>query len=115
MRQTVIRSTICLAIGLALLLVAGNLDPNHTTQAWAGGLRHAATGELFQNQYVPPVEPKGVGATLYPCPRPTPPLVGHTYITYEPLMPEQFLYRHHQVYRTNNADGARSRTSVHWR
>ena len=29
---------------------------------------------------------------------PTPPLVGHTYNTYPPLMPHEFLYHHHRTY-----------------
>ena len=56
-----------------------------------------------------------VGAQLYPCPRPTPPLVGHTYVTYQPLMPHEFLYTHHRVYKTKHEDAPPTRTSVHWR
>ena len=46
---------------------------------------------LFYNYYVPPVgcttcgSQGSSGAELYISPRPTPPLVGHTYITYQPL------------------------------
>ena len=44
----------------------------------------------FYNHYVGPGPDGTVGAKLYPCPRPTPPLIGHTYITYEPLNPHEF-------------------------
>ena len=64
-------------------------------------VRHSTPGDLFYNYYVPPVGPSSVGAELYPCPRPTPPLVGHTYITYQPLMPHEFLYKHHRHYTTS--------------
>jgi hypothetical protein len=66
------------------------------------------------NYYVHPDGYQSVGAQLYLCPRPAPPLVGHTYITYPPLAPHEFLYHHHRVYWTNHADAPPTRTSVHW-
>jgi hypothetical protein len=42
-------------------------------------------------------------------------MVGHTYITYPPLMPHEFLYHHHRHYTTVHDDAPRTRTSVHWR
>jgi hypothetical protein len=82
-------------------------------QLHAEGIRHSTAGDLFYNYYVPPVG-GGVGAQLYPCPRPTPPLVGHTYITYQPLMPAEFLYKHKRIYWTAHEDAPPTRTSVHW-
>jgi len=67
---------------------------------------------LFANYYVPPGSPAGVGAQLYPSPRPTPPLVGHTYVTYPPLAPHEFLYQHCDHYRTVHCDGSVTRTKV---
>jgi hypothetical protein len=78
-------------------------------------VRHSTSGDLFYNYYVPPVGPGSVGAGLYPCPRPTPPFIGHTYITYQPLMPHEFLYKHHRKYTTKHKDAPRTRTRVHWR
>jgi hypothetical protein len=78
-------------------------------------VRHSAPDDLFYNQYVPPVGPNSVGAELYPCPRPTPPMVGHTYITYPPLAPSEFLYKHHRKYTTIHEDAPKTRTRVHWR
>ena len=100
-----------MVIGLALLVVAGTRDASRTVQAWAA----APVKPLFSNAYVPPDGPDGVGAQLYPCPRPVPPLVGHTYITYQALMPEEFLYPHYRVYRTPHDDGTITRTKVRWR
>jgi hypothetical protein len=60
--------------------------------------------DLFSNYYVPPGSPAGVGAQLYPSPRPTPPLVGHTYVTYPPFLPQEYLYTHSNLYRTVNPD-----------
>lgn len=58
--------------------------------------------------------PGAVPAQLYPAPRPTPPLVGRTYVTYPPLAPHEFLYSHRRVYVHRNADGTRSRARVVW-
>jgi len=66
------------------------------------------------NYYVHPGEAGMVGAQLYVSPRPTPPLVGHTYITYPPLMPHEFLYQHHRVYNTYNPGSGWTRTRVCW-
>lgn len=74
--------------------------------------------DLFYNYYVPPVNCNAygaVGAEMYLCPRPTPPLVGHTYITYQPLMPHEFLYKHHRhYYRDNGPYAGVTRTRVWW-
>jgi hypothetical protein len=75
--------------------------------------------DLFYNYYVPPVAsscyPGTIGAELYPCPRPTPPLVGQTYITYQPLDPHEFLYRHHRTYyRDNGPYAGVTKTYVCW-
>jgi hypothetical protein len=52
--------------------------------------------DLFYNYYV---GPPGVPAPMYVAPRPVPPFVGQTYITYQPLLPNEFLYKHHRTYR----------------
>jgi hypothetical protein len=74
--------------------------------------------DLFYNYYVAPVSCNGyggVGAQLYVSPRPTPPLVGHTYITYQPLMPHEFLYKHHRTYTRDNGPYAGvTKTHVWW-
>jgi hypothetical protein len=108
------RGKILALVGMAALLAAWNLGPGAASQARAEVIRHSTSGDLFYNYYVPPVGYGSVGAKLYPCPRPTPPLVGHTYITYPPLAPNEFLYRHHRVYWTKHEDAAPTRTSVRW-
>lgn len=90
-------------------------------QTPAGGIAPAAPAPappgpvattLFYNYYV------GGGqcqpASMYPCPRPTPPFVGHTYITYQPLMPHEFLYTHARTYDTYHGNGQITRTRVSW-
>ncbi len=75
--------------------------------------------DLFYNYYVPPVAcstyPGAVGAQLYVSPLPVPPHVGHTYITYQPLLPQEFLYQHHRTYwRSHGPHGSLTKTSVSW-
>ncbi len=64
--------------------------------------------DLFYNYYSQN-ECGQVGAQLYVAPQPVPPFVGHTYITYQPLMPHEMLYPHtHSYYRYY--DGGRGMT-----
>ncbi len=106
----VLRMTIMLAAILAAWTVA--MDDSHQACAWD---RHRTSPALFPNYYVPPGPDGYVGARLYVAPLPTPPLVGHTYVTYGPLMPHEFLYRHCRTYWRYNPQGGWTRTSVIWR
>jgi hypothetical protein len=54
--------------------------------------------DLFYNFYVPN-NCGGVPAALYVAPLPVPQFVGHTYYTYQPFMPHEFLYPHYRTYR----------------
>lgn len=65
------------------------------------------------NYYVAPNGYGCLGAQMYPSPRPTPPWVGHTVITYQPLNPHEFLYPHSRIYFTPHPNGV-TRTSVRW-
>ena len=69
---------------------------------------------LFSNYYVGGPPNGGVPAQLYISPRPAPPLVGHTWITYQPLMPHEFLYQHHRKYY-RFYPGGHNVTTVKWR
>ena len=95
-------------IAVAAVVVACSLDSG---QARAEN-RNRTSPDLFYNYYVPPVGCNSVGAAIYPSPRPTPPVVGHTYATYQPLMPHEFLYPHNRHYRRRHAEGGFTWTSV---
>ena len=95
-------------------------------RAWAGpgGCRTCAAGEcvyrwytqpdLFYNYYAWP-SCSGLGAELYISPRPVPPHVGHTYITYQPFYPHEYMYAHHRTYhRYYNGGQGLTRTHVHY-
>jgi hypothetical protein len=75
----------------------------------AGRTALAEVPPLFANYY--PDTP-GVPAQLYVSPLPTPPLVGHTWITYQPLAPHEYLYCHHKRYYAYHPDAAYNVTTV---
>jgi hypothetical protein len=60
--------------------------------------------DLFYNFYMPN-NCGGVPAQLYIAPRPVPPLVGHTYYTYQPFLPHEFTYPHYRTYRRYYDEG----------
>jgi hypothetical protein len=98
----------CIAIVALFALVVGNW----TSSASAQPYRTGASGELFYNYYVPPQGAGSVGAQLYPSPRPTPPRVGHTFITYQALAPENYLYEHCRRYCRDNGNGSCTKTTI---
>lgn len=70
--------------------------------------------DLFYNYYVPG-NCGGVGAEMYLSPRPVPPLVGHTAITYQPFYPHEYMYEHGRTYhRYYNGGQGLTRTHVHY-
>jgi hypothetical protein len=99
-------------------------NPPHIRD-WKGpglGCRSGSNGEcqyrfygqpdLFHNYYAWP-SCTGQGAELYVSPRAVPPHVGHTHITYQPLMPHEMMYDHHRTYhRYYNGGQGLNRTSV---
>ena len=106
------RGAVCLLVAVELLCVV-------TAHALPidGGVE-APTPDVFHNYYVPPVPAgaaPGVGAQLYVSPWPVPPRVGHTWHTYPPFMPHEFLYRHRRRYiRPAGAMGMRTDVHAYW-
>jgi hypothetical protein len=75
----------------------------------------AAHPDLFYNYYNgPSASGAGTPVQMYVSPRPTPPWVGHTYITYQPLMPQEFLYHHHRKYYKYYREGGYTTACVRW-
>ena len=76
------------------------------------------TPDVFYNYWVPPVpagSAPGVGAQLYVSPRPVPPRVGHTWYTYPPFMPHEFLYQHRRRYvRSCCTTGMHTKVNAYW-
>ena len=107
-------SRLATAILVAGVLVAtadaqdGGRAGRHSDNCFACRDADDGNPSLFHNYYVG----DGcdlVGAQLYVAPQPVPPLVGHTYITYQPLMPHELLYKHHHTYY-RYYDGGRGMT-----
>jgi hypothetical protein len=113
MTQLTVRNRTLALVGAAVVLAVCGFAGGMATPA-EGAVRHSIEGDLFYNYYVPPVGDQSVGAEMYLCPRPTPPLVGHTYISYQPLLPHEMLYRHCRHYKTIHEDAPPTHTKVHW-
>ncbi len=78
-------------------------------------VRQMRPRDLFSNYYVGPArQAGGVPVQLYTSPLPTPPLVGHTYITYEALMPHEFMYHHKRTYFRHNPGEGWTHTKVRY-
>lgn len=105
-------------LGFALVLacsatwIAVPADQAHATN-WYQPYIESSHPDVFYNFYIPGAG--GAPTAMYPSPRPTPPLVGHTYYTYQPLMPHEHMYKHrasyHQYY---NSGLGLNRTKVRW-
>ena len=82
---------------------------------WQGKRRisYQQQKDLFYNYYVGP-GPSGTTAQLYESPLPTPAFVGQTYVTYQPFMPHEYLYRHKRSYYTYNCGAGWTRTKVRY-
>jgi hypothetical protein len=113
MRVTDVFRFVAVAVVVAELFV--------TQAAHAGpinGGTEAPTPDVFYNFYVPPVaagSAPGVGAQLYVAPRPVPARVGHTWHTYPPFMPHEFLYKHRRRYiRPAGAMGMRTTVDAYY-
>jgi hypothetical protein len=52
---------------------------------------------------------------MYPSPRPVPPHVGWTYTTYQPYMPQEYLYRHTRTHYAHVPGAGWSRAKVRYR
>jgi hypothetical protein len=70
--------------------------------------------DLFYNNYTQGSS-NATNAQMYVSPVPTPPFVGHTFITYQPFLPEEMLYWHTNRYH-NYYDGGRgmNHTKIHY-
>lgn len=60
---------------------------------WKKTISYQDKNDLFANYQVGP-NPSGTAAQMYVSPLPVPAQVGHTYTTYQPLMPHEYLNKH---------------------
>jgi hypothetical protein len=97
--------------GLSRLLLVAAVAATWTLTTSEATAVNRAAAPVSANYYVADAD---APVALYVSPRPTPPLVGHTYITYQPLAPHEFLYTHHRTYVTRHPDAPRTVTCVSW-
>jgi hypothetical protein len=108
---------------LAAALAAGcfwytcAVSANEALRPRGDGKRHISyqhQKDLFYNYYANPGPYCGAAAEMYVAPRPVPAFVGHTWVTYQPLMPHEFLYKHNRSYYTYNRGAGWRRTNVRY-
>lgn len=91
-----------LAVGLMAGAAAGTANaqgpgcPNGDCGGAVGTTGYGSYGspDLFYNFYTQGYA-NGANAAMYLAPVPVPPHVGHTYITYQPFYPHEYMYWHH--------------------
>jgi len=105
----------------AMALVAAGLSAATFTPhaaanegAWKRTISYQNKQDLFANYYEGP-NPSGVAAGMYVSPRPVPIHVGHTYTTYQPYMPHEYLYRHTRTHYGYHPGCGWSRSKVRYR
>lgn len=100
------------ATALALMTTATAQAHDH---GWEGKRRvsEQRPNDLFYNSYVGP-NPSGTAAQMYVSPLPVPANTGHTYTTYQPLMPHEMMYRHNRSYHTHHQGAGWTRTNVRY-
>ena len=110
------RGFIALAIVTASFLALGTFSSqSDATAAGRGRGRAVSSPNMFYNYYVGGQASGSYPAQMYLSPRPTPPLVGHTYMTYQPFYPHEFMYRHHRTYTRVHHPGGTTRTRITYR
>lgn len=108
------RGCIALVIATAGFLALGTFDSQ--SQATAADYGYTASSQdLFYNYYVGGCPAGGYPAQMYLSPRPTPALVGHTYVTYQPFYPHEFMYHHRRSYTRVHRPGGRTHTKIWYR
>ena len=105
---------VSLVIGLLIALH----QSGPAAQAWEGKWKRTISyqdkNDLFYNYQVGP-NPSGTAAQMYVSPRPVPPHVGHTYTTYQPLMPHEYMYKHTRSHYAYQRGAGWSRSKIRYR
>jgi hypothetical protein len=101
-----------LAVGLAAGAVTAPAA-RATEGAWKRTISYQNKQDLFYNYYEGP-DPSGTAAAMYVSPRPVPVHVGHTYTTYQPLMPHEYLYAHKRTHYAHTPGAGWSRAKVRY-
>lgn len=108
------RATMLLLVGAAVTAMAP-ADCAQAAYGWEGKRRvsYQDPNDLFYNYYVGP-QPSGAAAQSYVSPLPVPVHVGHTYTTYQPFMPHEYMYQHQRSYYTHFPGAGWTRANVRY-
>lgn len=98
-----------LAAGLTAVTLAAR-----PARAWDRVISYQGKQDLFYNFYEGP-DPSGTATAMYVSPRPVPAYVGHTYTTYQPLMPHEYLYAHTRSHYAHVPGAGWSRAKIRYR
>lgn len=82
--------------------------------AWKRIISYQDKKDLFYNYYEGP-DPSGTATAMYISPLPVPVHVGHTYTTYQPLMPHEYMYRHTRSHYAHVPGAGWSRAKIRYR
>ena len=102
---------------VAALLGSVSLSPMIAQAAegtWQRVISYQDKRDLFANYYVGP-QPSGTAAQMYVSPLPVPANVGHTYTTYQPLMPHEYLYKHTRSHYAYTPGAGWNRAKIRYR
>ena len=105
-------------VSLLLCLVAVVWQSCQAAQAaegrWKRIISYQSKSDLFANYQVGPC-PCGIAAQMYLSPQPAPPHVGHTYTTYQPLMPHETMHKHTRSHYAHVPGSGWTRSKVRYR
>lgn len=86
--------TICWALAAVFLAVGLSPTVGQAVEGkWKRIISYQDKRDLFYNFYEGP-QPSGTAAQMHISPLPVPAHVGHTYTTYQPWMPHEYMYKH---------------------
>ena len=102
---------------LAAVLVGITQSPATTHAAegkWQRIISYQDKRDLFANYYFGP-QPSGTTAQMYISPVPVPANVGHTYTTYQPWMPHEYMYKHMRSHYAYTPGAGWTRAKIRYR
>lgn len=106
-----------LAVGMLACLVGTVLDSANANAEVEGRYKRVISyqnkGDLFYNFYEGP-QPSGTAAQMYVSPLPVPAYVGHSYTTYQPLMPHEMMYHHCRTHYAHTPGAGWSRAKIRY-
>ena len=112
MLKHIIQSSLVLCLVVTAWQVSSDAQANEGR--WKRVISYQDKNDLFANYQVGP-HPSGTAAQMYVSPRPVPAHVGHTYTTYQPLMPHEYLHKHTRSHYAYIPGSGWTRSKVRYR